>query len=290
MRTDKQQTSSFPYLAVETKDYKDTTFTLNVDKGVKDNKVCFNVAYFINNSTINDLILKNKIIVAVKMDCGTLGFTKTNIISPDSKGTTFIIDKNNIDDHIDFIAYLIANENLNYKNESFSKDWDEKTYYIEKGNKIGESVATRFNLAHKEIGRKESIFHFSEKLDMQPLDPVIYKLGDESINFIMSRETFRLYFAVQTINHEAILTSFIVPALTDILRLMTTKTENDDFNSSYEEKNWYRVIVNKCKKILNIDPTTDVFDPYSAAQKLVSSPVYNLLRTIKFTASAREEN
>ncbi|MCQ2795243.1 MAG: hypothetical protein MJ214_03460 [Bacilli bacterium] len=292
MQTNKQQTASFPYLSINTKDYKDFSFELSISKQQSNDNIAFNVAYTLKNDDINKLIENKKVSVVIELSCKSLGYNKYSKLDFDSKNATLIIDKMDIDKTVDIIAYLVVNESFYYSNSELSDYWNDEKYYVEKGNIIGESLSYTINIFHKKAGKKSSIFHFVER-DTDPLDPIEYKLERDNIDFVMPKTVFRLYDNIQDRKHEIILSTFIIPCLTDILRQMQNDPELDfenDFNSRYKDKRWYQVITERYEKLFGENPTVSRNDPYRAAQMLVSKPIYETLRFSKKSLDMKEEN
>lgn len=286
MQTNKKQTASFPYLSEELNDYKKTKFNLDIHIGQSEKELCFEATYTINNEDIDKLILEGKLIVVIKLFCQPVGLNLSKKVSVDTRNARFIVNKMDVDKGIEFTAHLIANEGFLYSNSDLSKEWIDDEYWIEKFNDIGTSNKVIVPIEHMKQGKKNSIFRFQENIQMQDAEPVTYKLNEDIICFVMSHKTKLFYDKIQSKNPEAILTTFIIPALTDILRQMK---ENDDanpeeyneFNSYHQNKKWYKVIVEKYSKILGQDPTTSDVEPFKAAQILVHSPVSNFLCYLK---------
>lgn len=292
MQTNKQQTASFPYLSQDLTNYKKTKFLLKVVRGIKDTKICFEATYSIDNPEINQLIAEKKLAVVVKLFCQPVGMNISKKVPFDTTNVKFFVEKMDVEKAVEFTAHLIAEESFAYTNSDLTKEWAGEEYWIEKYNDIGTSVKATVPLEHKKEGKKSSIFQFQEKSESDPLSPARYKLNDDIIYFIVPKQVKKLYDKVQNRKAEVILASFIIPALTDILRQMhesPDSQEMNEFNSRYEDKKWYKVITEKYKQIIKEDPTESDVEPYVAAQLLVKSPINNLLSFVKNWVNKMDE-
>lgn len=291
MQTNKQQTASFPFLSQDVPDYKRTTFDLKVERGFKDKKVLFEATYSINNLEINDLIKEEKLSVVITMFCQPVGLNISKKVPFDAKNVRFIVEKMDIDKAVEFTAYLVVEEPFLFTNSDLSKEWNGESYYVEKYNEIGMSPKVTIPIEHKKEGKKSSIFQFQELPTLDVLSPAYYNIDGDVIYFIVPRQLFKMYNKVQSRKHEVVLASFIIPALTDILRQMINPSETDlnEFNSANENKKWHQVIREKYKSILKKDPYDGEIEPYKAAQMLVKSPLYNLLTFVKNWVNNSEE-
>ena len=292
MQTNKQQTSSFPYLSQELNNYKKTKFDLKVARGVSDKQICFEATYSIDNQEINQLILDKKLAVVVKLFCQPVGLNISKRVPYDAKNIKFYVNKMDVEKGVEFTAHLIVEESFSYTNSDLTKEWAGDNYWVEKYNDIGTSSKVTVPLEHKKEGRKSSIFQFQENINLDPLSPVTYKLNDDIIYFIVPKQMKKLYDKVQNRKSEVILASFIIPALTDILRQMHESPDSEEmneFNAQYEDKKWYKVITEKYKKIIKQDPTESDVEPYKAAQLLVKTPINNLLSFVKNWVNKMDE-
>lgn len=286
MQTNKKQTASFPYLSEELNDYKKTKFNLDVYVGQREKELCFEVTYSIDNDEIKQLILDEKLIVVIKLFCQPVGLNLFKKASLETKNARFIVNKMDVDKGIEFSAHLIANEGFLYSNSDLSKEWANDEYWIEKFNDIGTSNKVIVPIEHTKQGKKNSIFQFQENIQMKDAEPITYKLNEDIICFVMPHKAKLFYDKIQSKNPEAILSIFIIPVLTDILRQMkedddSNPNELNEFNSNYENKKWYKVITEKYLKVLGQDPRYSDVDPFKAAQILVLSPISNFLCYLK---------
>ena len=132
-----------------------------------------------------------------------------------------------IDKAVEFTAFLIVEEPFLFTNSDLSKEWSGESYYVEKYNEIGASLKVTIPIEHKKEGKKSSIFQFQELPTLDPLSPAYYNIDGDVIYFIVPRPLFKMYNKVQSRKHEVILASFIIPALTDILRQMINPSEEE---------------------------------------------------------------
>ena len=290
MQTSKQQTASFPYLSQDLSNYKNTKFDLKVTRGINDKSICFEATYNIDNPELNQLISEGKISVVIKLFCQPVGLNISKKVPSDARNIKFLVNKMDVEKSVDFTAHLIVEESFFYTNSDLTKEWVGESYWIEKYNDIGTSIKVTVPLEHRKEGKKSSIFQFQELTTLDAMSPAYYSLEQDVIYFIVPRPMFRLYTKVQSRKHEVILASFIIPALTDILRQMINpEDELNDFNARNENKKWYKVIVDKYKAIIKKDPLDGEVEPYKAAQMLVKSPLHNLLAFVKNWVNNNEE-
>lgn len=279
MQTNKQQITSFPFLGINSKDYKTTSFDLEVTKGNSLNELYFEAKYSIDNLEVQNLVNDKHVFVVIELTCQSVGLHISKVVPEDAKHIKFVVKNMAVDKNISFIGYLIAADDFDFSCADFSKAWGEESYFIQKDNVIGMTPKITIPINHKKVGAKSSIFSFQEQLNMDDLAAIQYELKQENILFKMPHSVYRNYLKIQKRKPEIVLTSLIVPVLTDILRRMKedpmTDTKNE-FNSLHEDEKWYQVIEDKFNLIFKEEPQDSDIDPFKAAQLLVKSPVYGL--------------
>ena len=246
----------------------------------------------VGGTLIENLIKEKKLFVSIELSCKSVGLNISKIVPDDAKHVKFVVDKMAVDKNVSVIAYLVAREDFDLSCSDFSKAWTESSYFIQKNNVIGMSPKVTVPIQHKKAGSKSSIFSFQEELDLDELTPIKFKFTPENIIFIMPHNIYRSYVKIQRRRPDVVLSSIIIPTLTDILRQMKEEPgteELNDFNTDNEDSKWYKVIVEKFKSIYEEEPQDSDVDPYKAAQQLVKNPLYGLFIQTR-TAINREEN
>ena len=283
------KTYSFPFLAEYTTDYKKTEFLLEVKHLSKLGQIHLMLSYTISNSEINSLIEDGKLKVVTKVVCPTMGFNKT--IEFDDKTNTKEVQFNSmaLEGDVSATAYIISTDDISYSNNDLSSDWFDKPVRIMANNIIGESNERIITVKHVKSGTKKSIFKFTKDMNLEDGAPFKISLAeDEAIVFILPTGDWARFYQLRNKNVESIITLYIIPVLTDILRQMIDPIRFDDegcvlaeaeFTGKHQNKTWYRVIEDNYRKAFEGKEARDGnIEPLEAAQTIVNKyAVHNIL-------------
>lgn len=263
---------SYPYFAEFTSDYKRGEFHIEgkADYDSLNEKIVFSICYSINNDYINKLISNGQVRVVVKIACKPLGFQKTFDIQPNIQSIKYSINSLEVDGDVDIDAFLVTNEDIRLNDATFSKEWEGEEPYVEKGNVIGESNTYVISTDHYRDGGKQSIVSFTEVRTMNDKEFFEVDLSSDRIVFRLSSKMYKHYTKISKKNEESVIVDFLIPEFTYILQLMKEENDADNtFNITNKNKEWYKVISNKCEKELNIDPCSTTENPLKIAQMLL---------------------
>lgn len=272
MQTNRFKIYSYPYFADFTSDYKKSEFHIEgrAEYNHSEEAIVFGVSYSINNDYINKLISKDEVRVAIRIACKPLGFQRTINIPSNSTSIKYSVNSLDVDGDIDIDAFLVTNKTIKLSDSSFSKEWEDESPYVEKGNVIGESNTYVISTDHYRDGGKQSIVSFTEVRAMDDKEFFDVDLSGDRIVFRLSSRMYKHYNKVSKKNEESIIVDFLIPEFTHILQQMKEDGDSDNtFNTFYKNKEWYKVITNKYLKELNRDPCTSEISPLVAAQMLL---------------------
>lgn len=283
------KTYSFPFLAEYTTDYKKTQFLLDAKHLSKEGYIHLMISYTISNDEINQLIKNNKLKVVAKVVCSSMGFNKTVEFDKDANTKEVQYDSMTLDGDVSITAYLVSVEDINYNNLDLSSDWMETTVRILAHNIIGESDERIITVKHVKSGTRKSIFKFTKDVNLLEGDPFKISLAeDDAIIFILPDGDWTRFYSLRNKNVESIVTLYIIPVLTDILRRMIDPIRFDDegcmldeaeFTAKHQSKTWYRVIEDNYRKVFEGKEAREGnIEPIEAAQTIVSKyAIHNIL-------------
>lgn len=272
MQTNRYKIYSYPYLAEFSSDYKKTEFHIEgrAEYGAKEELIVFGISYSINNDYINRLIAGGDVKVFVKIACKSLGFLRVVDIPANSNSIKYSIPSLDVDGDVDIDAYLVTDKDIKIKDDSLSKEWIDEEAYVEKGNIIGESNTYVISIDHFKEGGKQSIVSFTEVNRLNDKEFYEVDLSGDRIVFRLSSKMFKSYNKVSKKNEESIIVDFLIPEFANILQQMIEKEDEDNsFNTTNKDKEWYKVISHRYEKELNRDPCAGEISPLIAAQLLL---------------------
>lgn len=284
MRTNKLKVFSYPYLADFSSDYESSSFTINVTPSANGKKLGFQIQYQISNATILEQISSGKLRIVARLACSAMGFVEIARFDAGNAYVTMTANPLEVDGDVDIVAYLISNVDVSFSNPDLSKEWINQPSFVLKGNVIGESNVRTVTVHHPGDGSKASIFRWVPNLTAQPGDPFIMDLSGNRIVFKVAKEQMTQFQHLQAKSEPLIITSFLVPAFSEILANMSETTSDSDveggisaFNSANGAKGWYKRILAKYENVFGSEPNNGDKDPVFAAQKLLGNPVPDML-------------
>lgn len=294
---------SYPYLSSFTDDYKNTNFELKVIPGKSDGKIAISAYYsFTNGDQIASLIERGLVKVVLRVSCTKLSYIRVYDFVSTNNSVDFSINPMDVTDSVDFVAYLIATNDFEYSCDRASKEWQGIVTKIQKNNVIGESNEETVVIKHEASKGRQSIFNFVEDRDETKKEnaPIKTNFTGDHIVFALTSAQLDLYRGLQKKMPQMIVSSILLPVMTEIIASMRgvpsedadgeATVEKSDFSQKYEAKNWYQIIRAKYVEMIGKDPENNFSDdPYMAAQILLKSPVYNTLALTNEKLNRREE-
>lgn len=290
-KTKRFKTYPFPFLADYTKDYKKTKFLLNLHYTGEKDKVTFQADYSINNEELIESIKDETLIVALKIVCRRMGFSKTYEISNEHNSIELTYDSMEFEGDVELKAYLVAKKDFTLENSDLSDSWIVERPTVQAENVIGESNERTVTITHIKSGSSKSIFKFT--FDLKKTDDAPYSIDlneSDCIVFKLSKKTYRQFEMVRHKGREFIYTLYVIPTIADILRQMINGRPNDDgeiepneFNIKHSNKRWYIMLFENYEKAFDgKDPTEGLIPPLEAAQAIIDRyAVGNMLATAK---------
>jgi len=284
VRMNKLKVFSYPYLADFSSDYESSSFTIDVTPSANGKKIGFRIQYQIFNDAISEQISSGKLRIVARLACSTMGYVETARFDAGNAYVTVLADPLEVDGDVDIVAYLISNVDVSFSNPDLSKEWIDQPSFVQRGNVIGESNVRTVTVHHPGDGSKASIFRWVPNLTAQPGDPFIMDLSGNRIVFKVAKEQMTQFQHLQAKTEPLIITSFLVPAFSEILADMAETTPDGDteggasaFNSANGAKGWYKRIIAKYESVFSEEPYDGDKDPVFAAQKLLGNPVPDML-------------
>jgi hypothetical protein len=285
VRKSKLKIFPFPYLSSYSKHYNPTsTFSIEVEPATKEDVVAFDVRYHLSNEELVHMIADGKLKVVARMNCPTMGFLQTETFKDGTNRIVFQAPSMDLTGDVDFSAFLVAKEDLDYTNSDLADPWAGMTVKVQKGNAIGETDDRTVTVHHPGDGSNASIFKWVNGWNQKAGDPFAMDLSKDRIVFSLSHEDYLNYKRLQARGESIILTSFLVPAFANILEQMKEPEGSDDedsissFNERYQSHQWYQRIFAKYEALFGTDPTHPSVASIVAAQRLLNSPVPNALK------------
>jgi len=279
-RNKRYKTYPFPFLADYTKDYKKTTFQLDVDYKPEGEEITFKISYVIDNDELLEMIKTGTVRVAAKIKCPTMGFSRIVPIRRDHNSVSISYPSMQFDDDVEFVAYLVANEDFVMENSDLSAFWINEKSIVQANNVIGESNERIITINHLKSGSAKSIFQFTQDRSKDTASPFSISLADEqAIVFKLSPNHYALFNSVRAKEEgrRFIYSVFLIPVISDILRQMINTEKDDDgetinnqFNITHGQKKWYMVLSDHYQQAFDgKDPTEGNIPPLEAAQTII---------------------
>lgn len=275
MQTNRYKIYSYPYLADYSKDYVNTTFSIDVvakwNQG--NGTVTFHVTYKLTNEEINDLIAKGMVKVVARFSCKPIGYVDIAAFNIGHNTLDFDVFSMDVDGDVDIDVFLVANEDMVITNKDLSKEWSSLRAVAQKGNVIGESETRVITVDHSQRNAGKSIISFAEQKSLKDDGYYSINLDGERIVFGLSSKMYKQYSKVCKKNPESVIVNFLVPAFASIFEQMAERDEDgeveNDFNRMHKNKEWYKVLSHKYEDTFNDDPTKRVRPSVEAAQILL---------------------
>jgi hypothetical protein len=290
-RNKKYKTYPFPYLADFSNDYKKSNFNLEIGYKFEKGTIDIKANYSITNDEILSSLKDDTLIVALKIVCTTMGYSKTIPFKKDRNDMAIHYNSLALDGEVYFTAYLVAKRDFSFQNSDFSSFWFNESPVVNAGNVIGESNERILTINHLKSGTKKSIFKFIRDTAKEDKEPFSYSLDKDVIVFKLNKSTFNAFNSIKNKNEEFVYVSFLIPVMIDILRQMINieiDEENDevqtnDFNLRHSNNRWYVVITDIYRKAFDgKDPTKNDIDPLKAAQIIIDKyAVHNIVCSAK---------
>ena len=279
----------YPVLTSETDDYLDSTFQFvtDVTRGIRELKFSFKME--LENEGLHTLIEEGNAEFLVHIECSQTCYRE--IMRSSDLFFQKNIPENLLNGKVSICAFIVAAKDLeNYKNAGFNEDYQDTSFYIERGSIL--AIGGQFNLTVvkdvEELAKVPSIFTICRYAANTDKNMEI-NLDGEKITIALSDSSFKNYKLL--VNSPSLLPVFhamiIIPAL-----IYVFETLRRDGTEDYETRRWYAVIRKTLAKYnvgLNED-TLENIPSYDLAQKLLELPIDKGLEAIAtFTVQDNDE-
>ena len=262
----------YPVLADFNNDYKDSKFNIETSVQIYPNEIVIQMRPELENDGILNLILNNKANYFMHIECSLTSFRK--VVKIPNEGLEFKIPAEKIEGPMSFCPFIVATTEItDYSNDKLNKDYENLTFYFEKGNilAVGKEVQIRIEKENDDLANVPSIFAVTEIKDDDKKDIIINNTGNK-INIQLPKETFSEFkLAMNNPKSMAVIHSMIIiPALMKCFDDMKSKPEELYI---YEDKRWFRALKKALRKI-NVDISEETIlslDSFAISQKLMDN-------------------
>ena len=276
-----------PVLSYYGSDFKNGTFTADVELKAADKEVEFSFNLSTDCSTLINLINMGTASYCVHIECAGTFFRKILKIGNDGK-LDYTIPYSKIEGPVNVCSFIAAAEDIpSYQGPDFHDDYIGVTFNINKGAVLAVAKQSTFRVEHSadELARVPSIFMILEHNDIEAkqMDVDLY---EQRILLYLPKDDYYRYKSIMgdTMQQPIFHSAMILPALTYVLTELKQREEMYNF----EDKRWYRSLT---KKLYDngIDITADGFSndvSILTAQTLLDYPIS---KTLHYMTTYEEE-
>lgn len=257
--------------------FQSTIKTVTTTTAYKFNAICVT-----SSRDLNKLIKDNKAQYAFHVECASTRFRE--LFCSFEKEFSFEVPADKLNGRVEICSFILAAEDIpKYKNQNFNEDYDGTSFRIRKGDVLAVDRDRSF-IADKEtdpLKKIPSIFTVSvdTSRNAPPLD--IDATGNKVV-IKLSKENFERYKMLKmNQNLHAVLASLLItPALISLLEMIKTEGAQVD---EYEERRWYRALINKLKNIgIDISASNSFTDSsIVVAQRLIGDSLTSSLKNLE---------
>lgn len=249
-----------PILIDNGSDYIRCSFELSEPENIRieGDNLCFDIKYNLESEGLNDLLREEKAKVIIKIYSPKTAYRDIFTFS-NSSTLNIHVPKNNIAEKIEILGSIIANQQIeDFCLQEHNKDLFGTAYFeIRKADTLAMAKKIVIPLDASELeGPVVSIFNISKNTDLNvSLRP---DFDDESgkINIYLNTKTYDTYSILRVKSPELkryLAAVIVFPVLIEALSII--KNENEE-ESVYVEKRWYRMINKKLEdKSINLEET-----------------------------------
>lgn len=273
---------TYPILCKYNDDYVGSEFTAGTMGAMEKSKRYSKIKTFveITDPKINKFIDNGTAKIIMKVYCNS---TKYRNIFEIKRGIDEIVLQNrDVNNRVELSTFIVITESINnYTNQNFNKDYKGKSFNLEKGSIIA-------------IGKQEKIFIEKDVNDLTKLNSIIticrddtaeksmsVDFSDEKIRIKLSAEEYETYSMYSKHCVPIVNSMIIIPAIMYVLDEIA-KEEQDE--SDYIDKKWYRVISKKATELIGKNFTVEYIrncGSFELVQKMFENPICDALNMIK---------
>lgn len=226
----------YPVLYAENDDYKNSSFTVNIDVNHFFGDVKIRAAFHLQNEEIERLINKEQCVFTLHIECGQTSYR--SIFTTMEKKLEVTIPAKSLRGKVTIHSFIVANEPIpQYTNASFNEFYQGLSFNLEKGNivAIGEAVDVNLYEDPTELLNLPSIVKITKSLKNDYMEVDMYS---DLIVIELPEYEYNEYAANANSGlKQTILTAVIVPALVYVFSRISVSNKEDLAGFT-----WYQVL------------------------------------------------
>lgn len=241
------------------------------------------------NDELQDLLNDGMVEIVYHIECPQTCFR--TCFRTREKEASYLLKDTDVNGNVQVCSFIVAKTNIdNYTNKSFSSDYIDFSFDIEKGcvMAIGSQLNVRVNKIRDDLTNTSSIFSIVPNKDQMEIT-VITDLSKDKIVIMLPEKTYGLYANMQNYMdvQPAMHAMIIIPAL--MYALNEIKQDKEQLYN-YEEHRWFRSLKKACEGIgitINEETLANI-DTYKTAQLLLNSPVLKAMEYLRTEGGSYE--
>jgi len=233
-----------------------------------------NPRFNIENDEIEKLINEKKASFLMCVECANTMFRESFVI--ESHDAEIKINAEKLRDEVNVSFFVIALQSIEqYSNSLFHKDYNDCSFFIEKGDILAYGGETYF-IAEKNYEYLKAVSSIMEIVEGQ--DDNGYSAADfneEKIKITLNKKNYEIYIECRDNKYFTAVfhTSLVFPLLLKALGYIKDEIED------YTEKKWYKIIKTRIEEEnLSLE---DEEKHYEILQKLFGDPFNRLFKSLK---------
>ena len=234
----------------------------------------------ITDEKINQFLKDGTAKIITKIYCNTTKYR--NIFEIRSGNDQIVLQNKDINKRVELSTFVVLTKNIeNYTNSNFNKDYKGKYFNLEKGTILA-------------IGKQENIFIEKDINELTKISsiivvckgkenngPMTVDYSDEKIRITLSEQEFKTYSEYSKHCIPVVNSMIIIPSIMYVLDEIAKDNQDE---SDYIYKKWYRVISKKASEVLGKEFTIEYIKNCGSLellQKIFEIPISDALKMIK---------
>ncbi|WP_252246922.1 hypothetical protein [Clostridium sp. ZBS4] len=264
----------YPVLCEEIDDYKENGFKIVPTINQDINRIIIGLDITLEDTKIKEMIKDGILDIVYHIECAKTLYRQ--IFIENELFSQIYIDKNDLDGNIDICCFIVAKNNISsYKNSNFNDDYEDNSFYIEKGNIMGFYNIPRINITKdpEELAKMSSIFSIIRKDDNKE-EIMDINIDDDKIKICLGKQEFDRY-NLYGANYQDYCHAFLIlPTLIYAFDMIAMDQED------YSECRWFSAIEKSLSgsNIIFNKETIIKEGSYKLAQKLLNLPINRALK------------
>jgi len=268
----------YPVLSVFSDDILNSTFTSEITYNTDKQNYYLSYAITLKNHSIQELLEKNKAVLALHAECGKTFYRQLHIIKNFSctdgrpiEGR-IAVPWSQLRGETEINTFIYAAEIIqNYKPEGLHPDYQQSVFILQPGEILAVSGPVKLDLYtdYDPVEKADSIISFNLDKERETGE-IRINLNEDKIHAFLPQDLFSKYEALRAEQQkeEIIVALLGIPILMEGLRFIKeTATEELSENRGYR---WFRSLERKLEEMgINIQNEENVFE---TAQKLFHNP------------------